>query len=192
MANQLQPMERRPGMPKGPEVPGGSPQASRPASVVNPPAPASGPVGRPSLPPPAFPGRTRELPSVRPAGPAASSAPRPSPGASAPNQAQRFSGAQLPGGAPAGAMRKTFDRVPSSADLTDIPEGVEVETPYGIMDREGNHKFTPEGEVRYKQDMVRRTKEYGPHPFAGDPNAPKPPARLGRVMFNPFSGQWVK
>jgi hypothetical protein len=86
---------------------------------------------------------------------------------------------------------QSFDRVPTPAELAEVPEGVEVQTPYGAVARDGKLTLSPDGEVKYKEAMVKRRKQYGPHPFAGDPNAPPAPARLGGRMFNPFSGQWV-
>ena len=88
------------------------------------------------------------------------------------------------------ALTQSFDRYPSKFDISQVPEGVNVMTPYGPMDRSGNIQFTPDGEVKYREAVVQRRKDFGPHPWAGDPNAPKPPARMGGWMINPFTGQW--
>jgi hypothetical protein len=84
----------------------------------------------------------------------------------------------------------SFDRYPSKYDISQVPEGTNIMTPYGPMDRSGNIQFTPEGEVKYKEAVVKRRKDFGPHPWAGDPNAPQPPARMGGWMLNPFTGAW--
>jgi hypothetical protein len=80
----------------------------------------------------------------------------------------------------------------SPNELLDVPEGVRVVTPYGEQGRDGSLNLNPEGEMKYKEAIVSRRKQFGPHPFAGDPNAPPAPARLGGRMFNAFSGQWVE
>ena len=89
------------------------------------------------------------------------------------------------------SLYQDFDRVPSMAELQDVPPGVKIRTPYGEVGRDGSLSLSPEGEVKYKEAVVARRKQFGPHPFADDPNAPPTPARLGRHMFNPFSGQWI-
>lgn len=92
---------------------------------------------------------------------------------------------------PTDQLIQSFDRVPTSSEILDVPEGVKIMTPYGEVGRDGKLSLSPEGELKFKEAMVNRRKQFGPHPFAGDANAPAAPARLGGRMFNPFSGQWV-
>ena len=183
----------RTGVPKSPAVPGGPPRPSMPAPVKNPPAVATGPVGRPSSPVPPFAGGAGPAlptspqaarPATRPSTPAPSpTAPQP---ATAPAPSQPTT---MPGAA---SLAVNYNKVPSKYELGQVPEGTNVNTPYGPIDRAGNISFTPEGEVKYKEAVVQRRKQFGPHPWAGDPNAPQPPARMGGWMLNPFTGQWAK
>jgi len=188
------------GQPKAPAVPGGPPRPSLPAQVKNPPGVATAPVGRPSSGPPAFGGAAgTRLPSVQPPaapavpttpGPAARPAmPRPAAPAAAPAASPTTPPAALPG---AGSMAVNFDRVPSAYEISQAPEGTAINTPYGPIDRSGNIQFTPEGEQKYKEAVVSRRKDFGPHPWAADPAAPPPPARMGGSMINPFTGVWTK
>lgn len=187
---------RAPLVPRKPEVPGAPPKPAMPADKAVPPAAAKGPIGRPPLPTPSFPGGAgRDLPVTGTATPAAPSSPAPRPTAQgAPGQKRPGAQEQLQGPTetnPAASLVHSFDRVPNMSELLDVPEGVTIQTPYGTMDRSGKLTLSPEGEVKYKEAMVKRRKAFGPHPFAGDAAAPPAPARLGGRMFNPFSGQWV-
>jgi hypothetical protein len=83
-----------------------------------------------------------------------------------------------------------FDRVPTLQEIANVPQGTGIQTPYGTMERDGRLNLSPEGEIKYKQALVQRRKQFGPHPFAADPNAPKPDVRLNGRFFNPFSGLW--
>lgn len=173
---------------------------------VNPPAAASAPVGRPPLPPTPFPGVTAgsSLPltgsgGAAPAAPGASFTPKPP-------SAQRAVKGRGPGGesamgqpmaSPAPPVTTTpasfsvqFDRIPTAAERAELPPGTSVQTPYGVMGPDGMLTPTPEGQQLYRQAMVKAQKDFGPHPWAGDPSAPQPPVKLGRSNFNPFTGQW--
>lgn len=193
---------RQPGMPRSPEVPGAPPTASRP-SPANPPAVAGAPVGRPPLPPPSFPGGAGRALPVAPTAAAATPSPTqpgPAPGLqrqAAPTKPPMPPGQKAPG-APAEAapalpapLVQQFDHVPSLGELVDVPEGAQISTPFGTMDRSGKLTLSPEGEMKYKEAIVARRKKFGAHPFAADPNSPPPEVRLGGRMFNPFSASWV-
>jgi hypothetical protein len=82
--------------------------------------------------------------------------------------------------------------MPSQYEISQVPEGLQMMTPYGEISRDGKLSLSPEGEMKYKEAKVQRLKKFGPHPFADDPNAPSPEARLGGRMFNPFSGMWLE
>ena len=92
----------------------------------------------------------------------------------------------------AGPFVINVDRVPSRSELLSLPPGVQVQTPYGTIGQDGELQLSPEGQARYQQAHQARTTEYGPTPFAGDPNAPKPPVKLGKASVNPFTGKWLR
>lgn len=83
-----------------------------------------------------------------------------------------------------------MDRLPTAADRVSMPPGVMIETPYGVMSADGRLQMTPEQAVAYQTATVQARRDFGPHPWAGDPNAPPPPVQPGRASFNPFTGQW--
>lgn len=193
--------QRQTGEPQAPKVSGGAPQPSKPNTTVNPPAAASGPVGRPSSPAPPFAGSAGPaLPASTPQ--AARPAATPSSGAGtpatpAPSQPATPQPATGPG-QPAQptsigpSFQLQLDHVPSRAELAEVPPGVKVTTPYGEVDATGKLTLSEQGKVQYQQAMLKKQKEYGFHPFAGDPNAPPPPVKLGRPSFNPFTWRWTK
>lgn len=201
---------REAGQPRSPSVPGGAPGVSRPAVMVNPPAAAQGPVGRPSSPAPPFPGGAGQAlptspvarPAAAPAGPPGGfkrPAPAPSQGGMTPAQPQPVDPGKVPGqpaaaggAAPGSPFVLRLDRVPSPSELAQLPPGVQIETPYGTMDERGELQLSPEGRANYQQAVAARLKSYGPSPFAADPNAPKPSVKLGRRSFNPFTGQYSR
>lgn len=86
-----------------------------------------------------------------------------------------------------------MDRVPDASELATLPEGMQIQTPYGTVDRaSGKLSLSPEGKVKYQEAVVQARKKLGPTPFGDIPNAPPMPVRLGRYNVNPFTGQLVK
>lgn len=91
-----------------------------------------------------------------------------------------------------GGYSLTMDHVPTSAELATVPGGVNVQTPYGTVDRStGSLTLSPDGKEAYQQAVLRMRSRFGPHPFAKDPNSAPVPATLGKPMYNPFINQWI-
>ncbi len=84
-----------------------------------------------------------------------------------------------------------MDRVPSRSELQGLPPGMTVQTPYGTVDSSGKLTLSPEGQQKYREAVVQKTRQFGHFPGAQDPNAPKPPITLGKPSYNPFTNQWV-
>lgn len=113
----------------------------------------------------------------------------PKPGAAQPTQ-----GAGAQPVAVAQPLTPSFhmDRVPTAAEMSQLPPGTTINTPYGTVGADGRLTPNPETEMRYKEAIVQRRKKFGPHPFASDPNAPQVHVELGKPSFNPFTGVWMK
>lgn len=73
-----------------------------------------------------------------------------------------------------------------------MPQGVQIQTPYGTVDQSGKLTLSPDGAVKYQQAVIQKRNEFGVHPFANDPSAPPPPIKLGKPFINPFTGKWGK
>jgi hypothetical protein len=80
--------------------------------------------------------------------------------------------------------------MPTRAEMLDLPPGVKAETPWGPVDDNGEIAFTPEGEQKYNEELVKAKQKFGPNPVAGMPGAPEMDAKLGSQFINPFTGQW--
>lgn len=93
-------------------------------------------------------------------------------------------------GAVPGGVSISLDRVPGRGELAMMAPGVQVQTPFGAVDRDGNLTLSEEGKVKYQEAVAARRRDFGPHPFAGNPDIPPIPVTLGRPSFNPFTGQW--
>lgn len=87
-------------------------------------------------------------------------------------------------------LSKFFSRMPTRSELLDLPPGTTAETPWGTVGDDGELVFSPEGEEKYKEEMVKARSKFGPTPFADDPNAPQFDVKLGRQFINPFTGSW--
>jgi len=205
------PISRQPGAAKPPGSPPGPrgvgvapPRPSRPMRPSNP-AVVSAPPGRPTRPPMPFAGGAGPRLPIAPASGGAPYGGQPPPSsrsgpssawARRPEQTAPSGGpsawAPQPPGQPAGFPTFQMDRVPSAAEMASLPEGTRIQTPYGEVDRSGRITPSPEGEVKYKEAVVMARKRLGPHPFAGDVNAPPFPVRLGRANINPFTGMWMR
>lgn len=211
-------IQRQVGEPQQPAVPGASPRPSMPAQVVNPPAAAARPIGRPSS---TFAGGVGPSLPVSP-GAAASTQPGGStgakgehwpdltggikPGGFSPSGTVQAKRPPMPTGGPGVSMTQApgeqvgtaaqpvfqIGHVPSPAELTTLPPGFRVMTPYGEVFPDGKLVPSPEGAVKYQQAVVAARAKFGPHPWANDPQAPPPPVRLGGAMINPFTGQWSR
>lgn len=187
---------RQPGEPRMPRVPGAPMTPSTPHQFNNPPAAASAPIGRPANPaPPMSGGAGAALPVTQAARPTLPSSsprtPRPDmPGRSG-SVVVNNTDFGVDSGAPQAAQPIVqIDRIPSRGELAMLPEGMRVMTPYGEMNRDGTITPTPELQDAYQKATVQRRQDFGPHPWNDDPNAPHPPAVLGKRMFNPFTGRW--
>lgn len=189
------------------QVSGAPPVPSRPHSFVAPLSAASGPVGRPPLPPTAAPfagGAGQPLPvgpQSRPGGPSAPQAGPASQRPPTPPAPARQDRGASPAGTPAqqgagqgqaveAAPALQLDHMPSKAELADMPPGLSVTTPYGAVTSDGRLIPSPEGAALYQQHVAQARKTFGPYPFANIPDAPPPPVKLGRSWFNPFTGNW--
>lgn len=187
------------GTPSASQVAGAPPVPSRPTTFLNPPSPASSPVGRPPAPPSAaFSGGAGSSLPLSGAGsptstPGSSGA---KPGLQAPNAprgstpgdpTKKFAGGPVSAGAPPGAEPVFMDRVPSAMERAELPQGSKVMTPFGEIGPDGRLVTTPETEQRYREGMVQRQKKYGATPWSNDPMAPQPEVRLGGWSFNPWA-----
>ncbi len=181
------------GQPREPRAPGLPPTPSVPNNRVVSPAPAtSGPIGRPPAPPsagPALPLAGAATP--RPAMPQQS---QPTPRPQAPANMATAPMAPTPTGQPSMGSTPVFsmERVPTAAERAELPQGVQIQTPFGMVDNQGNLTPSPEGAAKYQEAVVAKRRKFGPHPFAGDAGAPQPPVELGRRSINPFTGQWLE
>lgn len=190
-------LQRQAGMPKSPAVPGGPPLPSKPNGFVASPMPASAPIGRPPSGPPPFPaGSPGPALPITPG--AASTAAQPASQGSRPPSSgggNSAAAAPVPGTAEAAAAGDVFyqsDHVPDLAEIAGLPEGLRIMTPYGEMTRDGNLIPNPQAAQAYQMAVVQAREKFGPHPWAGLPNAPQPPIKLGRSWINPFTGSWGK
>lgn len=177
-----------------------------------PPAPSPGPAG-PSpygpasttgghgTPPPAPPEPAEPTPPQ--AGPASTTggygqpAPAPPAPVAQPGQPPAL-GQQQPAPA-AGPQRQVaasvkYPYIPSAAEMTKLPPGATIETPWGLVEPDANGEprlvMNAQGQAAYQQARARAAADYGPTPFAIYPGAPKPNIAVGRKNFNPYTGMW--
>lgn len=160
---------RKPGTPATPMVPGGPPTAPGPMAPA-PPGVNSAPPGRsPGLPPPMG---GPEVPEPK----------------TTTTEATAQAGEQQKQTQPA-RPSLMLNRIPSPGEMMGLPPGVQVQTPYGMLDDEGNLIKSPEYEQKNKEAIVRARQKFGPHPWNGMAGAPEPNIELGRSYFNPFTNQ---
>lgn len=163
--------QRDDGQPTKPPVPGAPPGVSSP-SGPNPPSVNGSPEGRPPNPP--F---------------AGSSTP---PGTALANKASgndrdpsTYEDQKQPD-----LVRQVLmlSKIPSRAEMMDLPPDTDYDTPYGRLGEDGEIAFSPEGEQKYNEQLVHARKKFGATPFADDPEAPQIDAKLGQNFMNPFTG----
>ena len=162
---------REDGEPTKPEVPGAPPGVSTP-SGPNPPSLNSGAPGRPSNPP--F-GGTSSPPGT--------------------NLVNKASGQQRDPETYEDQKQPDLQRqvlmlskIPTRAEMLDLSPDNDYDTPYGRLGEDGEIAFSPEGEQKYKEQVVHARKKFGASPFADDPNAPQLDVKLGASFINPFTG----
>lgn len=164
---------RQAGSPTTPAVPGGSPTASQPPQMANPPGLNSAMPGRkPDTPPPM--GVMPQVPQVSP----------PQGREATPEQASNLD--QQKNTEPARPVLM-LNRLPAPGEMYGMPPGMQVRTPYGDLDPEGNVVKSPEYEQKHKEAIVRARQKFGPHPWNGMAGAPEPEIALGKSFFNPFT-----
>jgi hypothetical protein len=83
-----------------------------------------------------------------------------------------------------------MNRLPGPGEMAGLPPGVQVRTPYGDLDQDGNIVKSPEYEQKQKEAIVRARQKFGPHPWNGMAGAPEPSIELGKGYFNPFTNQF--
>ena len=161
---------RSAGSPATPLVPGAGPSAA-PTGQPNPPGVNSAPPGRsPGLPPPmGGPGEVSEPKTTQTEKTAQDS------------EQQKQTQPARP------SMR--LNRMPKPGEMLGIPPGIDIETPYGMLDQEGGLVKSPEYEQKHKEAIVRARQKFGPHPWNGMAGAPEPTIELGKSHFNPFTNQ---
>jgi hypothetical protein len=160
---------RSPGTPAAPMVPGGSPTAPGPMAPA-PPGVNSAPPGRsPGMPPPM-------------GGPQITEPKTTQTEATAENGEQQKNTQQA-------RPSLRLNRMPLPGEMLGMPPGIQVETPYGLLDDEGNIQKSPEYEQKHKEAIVRARQKFGPHPWNGMAGAPEPNIELGKSHFNPFTNQ---
>jgi len=71
--------------------------------------------------------------------------------------------------------------------------GTVYETPLGTVDS-STHTVTlnEAGKAHIAAARVRAVKNFGGHPFKDMSSAPQPEIRVGKLNFNPFTGQFTK
>ena len=167
---------RQAGTPATPQVPGGSPGAA--------------PQGRPNPP-----GLNSGMPGRKPDDPAPMGAP--------PMPLQQTAQVSPPAGREATpeqagnleSQKNTeqarpvmlLNRIPKPGEMFGLPPGIQVRTPYGDLDEEGNIIKSPEYEQKHKEAIVRARQKFGPHPWNGMAGAPELDVQLGKSFFNPFT-----
>lgn len=82
-----------------------------------------------------------------------------------------------------------LNRMPKPGEMLGMPPGIQVETPYGLLDDEGNIQKSPEYEQKHKEAIVRARQKFGPHPWNGMAGAPEPNIEIGKSHFNPFTNR---
>lgn len=148
-------------------------------SAVNPPGVATGPAGRPSAPSGAGPAVAPTAPApVQPAAPAAKPV-QPA--------AQPGGGITIQVGQPAPAAP-----TPAPVEPAAPPATPAADAPYFVDPASGQRTqvSTPEHRAEYGRQIAARRAKIGPHPYAGDPNAPQMDIELGKPAYNAFTGQW--
>lgn len=80
-----------------------------------------------------------------------------------------------------------LNRMPAAGEMFGMPPGVQVRTPYGDLDEEGNIVKSPEYEQKHKEAIVRARQKFGPHPWNGMAGAPELDIQVGKSFFNPFT-----
>jgi hypothetical protein len=166
---------RQAGSPTTPSVPGGSPTASQPPGSPNPPGLNSAMPGRkPDTPPPMGGMPIPQQANVsQPTG----------------REATQEQSANLDQQKNTEQARPTLllNRIPAPGEMYGMPPGIQVRTPYGDLDEEGNIAKSPEYEQKHKEAIVRARQKFGPHPWNGMAGAPEPEIALGKSFFNPFT-----
>lgn len=185
--------------PPGPPQPSAeaatNPTAPGPPQPTTQMAPATGAAQPPSPPPPA-PATAPTAVAQPPAAPSPLQAPQTQP------QAQPAApGAPTPGGpqpSPGMAVAPAatpVSKLPGPGDLDSLPPGGAMVHPMGTFTRgsDGSASLTlsAQGQQAYRNATVKAIQAFGAHPWANDPNAPKPPVQLGASNYNPITGQWT-
>ena len=162
---------RQPGSPQMPKVAGGSPVPSRPSAPAPPGLNAAMPGRKPDNPPPMEAGGGIPTP------------PKMNTEQQATNDAQQKNVDQA-------RPVMMLNRLPKPGEMAGLPPGLQVRTPYGDLDEEGNLVKSPEYEQKQKEAIVRARQRFGPHPWNGMAGAPEPNVELGRSYFNPFTNSF--
>ncbi len=84
------------------------------------------------------------------------------------------------------------EKEPMSAEV----EGISVKEydsmiEAGMKDIPKHETDDPVKKREHVEDMKRQMKSFGDYPGKGDPNAPNPPVKPGRINFNPFTGSFT-
>jgi hypothetical protein len=93
-----------------------------------------------------------------------------------------------------------FKQQPSVDELAKVPEGAEVQTPYGVGTKKAGavdrYTLTPAGQEAHKRATLAMRERFGPTPFDGDVDAPfEIPLIPGKWAFNPWAPpgrEWIK
>jgi hypothetical protein len=164
----------QPGQPKKEVSPNPFANSTAPAG---PPGVASSPIGRP--------------PSGAAPGPAAPLAPAPASSPAAPAKPASPAQPAQPGGGVTIQVGQPQQQSPAQPEQqTKAPPPPAPDAPELVDPATGQLRqvSTPEDRVEFGRQLAARQAKYGPTPFGGDPNAPKPIIRLGKPAYNPFTG----
>jgi len=150
--------------------------------------PRTGAVGVPNVGGIPQPAATQQRPVVTPSPPSAPvGRPASAPVAASPAPSQPF------GDGPAGAPSELTMKFHPPAEPVMPESSAPLEHPLGTPVDVGGAPhmlLNPAGQQARAAAQVRAEALFGPHPFAGDPHAPKPLVVPGKPNFNPFLGAW--
>lgn len=172
---------RQAGSPATPTVPGGSPTNPQ-QGFPNPPGLNSAMPGRkPDNPAPGggAPGMPLPPPAVEPSKPQGREASK-----------EQAANLELQKNTEQAAKVLLLNRMPQPGEMLGLPPGIQIRTPYGDLDPEGNIVKSPEYEQKQKEAIVRARQKFGPHPWNGMAGAPEPKIEIGRSHFNPFTNNF--
>lgn len=167
----------------GPKVPDQPIARARSDSIVRPINTTQGPLATPG---------GLEAPIAQPPGTLTS----PPPSASDVTLTQKLpDGSEKTEKSPPGAENPLLEQQ-QEIEMSKEVEGLSVKEFDSMMEDSMKHltqadRDDPIKARKQKEDVKRQIQSFGNYPGKGDPNAPNPPIRAGRMNFNPFTGNFA-